>query len=339
MVSIGLDVHTRSSVLHALDGRGNTIAKERIRGSIDKVLPHLRRIKDKFREPLGICYEASCGYGHVFETLSRVADRVVPAHPGKLRLIFASRRKNDHQDAKQLALLLKLDAVPTVYVPNIEVRDWRMLITHRESVLRRRVAVKNQIRALLRTYGIQAPKGLWTKKGVAWLASVEFETRATRLRRDLLLVSLTAETTQMRLVEKELDRIGRGHPGVALLRTIPGVGMRTAEAVMAWIDQPQRFSRNKSIGSYFGMVPCQDQSADKNRLGHITKQGPAVVRRLLTEASWQSIRHSPRMRGYFEKVMRGNPERRKIAVVAVGHFLLRIMLSMLQTGELWRKGT
>jgi len=339
MVSIGLDVHARSSVLHALDSRGNTVAKERVRGTIDKILPHLRRIKDKFREPLGICYEASCGYGHVFETLSRVADRVVPAHPGKLRLIFAGRRKNDHQDARHLAMLLKLDAVPTVYVPDVEVRDWRMLITHRESVLRRRVGVKNRIRALLRTYGIQAPKGLWSQKGRAWLASVPFETGTTRLRRDLLLTDLELDTLQLKRVEKELDHIGRRHPGVQLLRTIPGVGIRTAEAVLAWIDRPERFARNKSIGSYFGMVPCQDQSADRNRLGHITKQGPAVVRRLLTEASWQSLRHSVRMKAYFEKVMRGDPDRRKIALVAVGHCLLRAMLSMLQTGEVWRRET
>jgi len=115
--------------------------------------------------------------------------------------------------------------------------------------------------------------------------------------------------------------------------------IRTAEAVLAWIDRPERFARNKSIGSYFGMVPCQDQSADRNRLGHITKQGPAVVRRLLTEASWQSIRHSVRMKAYFEKVMRGDPDRRKIALVAVGHCLLRAMLSMLQTGEVWRRET
>jgi len=336
MVSIGLDVHARSSVLHALDTNGNTVAKERVRGTIDKVLPHLRRIKEKFHEPLTVCYEASCGYGYVFETLGRVADRVVPAHPGKLRLIFANRRKNDHQDARHLALLLKLDAVPTVYVPDVEVRDWRMLITHRESVLRRRVAVKNQIRALLRTYAMVAPKGLYSKKGLAWLAEAPFETRGSRLRRDMLLVDLEGLTLHLKRVEKELDAIGHAHAGVALLMTIPGVGIRTAEAVMAWIDRPQRFARNKAIGSYFGMVPCQDQSADKNRLGHITKQGPAVVRRLLTEASWQGIRHSARMRAYFEKVMRGNPERRKIALVATGHFLLRAMLSILQTGEVWR---
>ena len=337
MVSVGLDVHANSTVLHALDDQGNTVAKERIRGSVTEVIPHLRRIKRKFSQPLGVCYEASCGYGYVFDTLGRVADHVVPAHPGKLRGIFASRRKNDHQDAKHLALLLKLDSVPTVYVPDVDVRDWRMLINHRESILRRRTAVKNQIRALLRTHGIAAPKSLWTKKGIAWLEALEFPTRSSRLRRTLHLSQLETDTRQIKAVEKELGAIARAHPGVHVLMTIPGVGIRTAEAVMAWIDRPERFKNLNAVASYFGMVPCQDQSADRNRLGHITKQGPSVVRRVLTEASWQAIRHSPRLRTFYERVMRDDPDRRKIALVALGRHLLEIMLSMLQTGEVWRK--
>lgn len=335
MLSVGLDVHARSSVFHVLDASGHTVATGRVRGTIDNVLPALRQIKQKAREPLGVCYEASCGYGHVFETLRQVADRVVPAHPGKLRLIFSSRRKNDRQDAKHLAMLLKLDAVPTVYVPEIDVRDWRRLINHREAMLRERVRVKNRIRALLRGLGVQAPKSLWTRKGRAWLAAVALPTSGARLSLDVMLIGLDSDNTQLARIEKALDAIGRKHPGVQLLRTIPGVGMRTAEAVMAWIDRPERFGRVRTIGSYFGVVPSQDQSADRNRLGHITKQGPSVVRRLLTEASWQSVRHSAKARRYFERIHRGDPDRRKIALVAVGHYLLRTMLSMLKTGAVW----
>ena len=105
---------------------------------------------------------------------------------------------------------------------------------------------------------------------------------------------------------------------------------------MAYIDDPQRFGSMKSVASYFGLVPCQDQSAQKNRLGHITRQGPATVRKLLTEAAWQGIRHSPEIRAYFERIRQNNPERKKIALVATAHYLLRVMLAMLRTGEVWR---
>jgi transposase len=90
-------------------------------------------------------------------------------------------------------------------------------------------------------------------------------------------------------------------PSVARLRSIPKVGIRTAEPVAAFIDDPHRFRHAKAVGRYFGLVPCQDQSGDKNRLGHITREGPAVVRRLVAEAAWQAVRRWPTVRAYFER--------------------------------------
>ena len=120
------------------------------------------------------------------------------------------------------------------------------------------------------------------------------------------------------------------------MRTIPGVGPRTSEAVMAYIDRPHRFRRNNQIGAYFGLVPCQDQSAGRNRLGHITREGPATVRALLVEAAWWGVRHDPTLKAYFEKRCGKNGARKKIAIVATAHYLARVMLAMLKSGEVWR---
>ena len=153
---------------------------------------------------------------------------------------------------------------------------------------------------------------------------------------DALLSELEHFHQQIKRVTRELDCLAAHHPGVHLLRTIPGVGPRTAEAVVAYIDDPRRFARIRSVGSYFGLTPCQDQSASRNRLGHITKNGPSTVRRLLVEAAWQSIRRSDQARAYFERLLNRKPERRKIAIVGVAHKLLRIMLAMLRSGEVCR---
>lgn len=138
-------------------------------------------------------------------------------------------------------------------------------------------------------------------------------------------------------VEKLLANHSDTHPGVALVMTIPGIGIRTAEAVVAYIDCAERFHSNKSIGHYFGIIPRQDESAGKNRLGHITREGPSSVRGLAVEAARQGVRRSPRIRAYFERERRDNPKRRKIALVATAHYLLRVMLAMLRTGEVWRQ--
>ena len=303
-----------------------------VRGPWEKVLVELGRIAGNWQ----VCFEASCGYGWLYERLKRMAQKVVVAHPGQLRLIFRSKRKNDRVDAEKLAKLLYLDEVPAVYVPSVEVRSWRALIEHRQKLLQERVRTKNGLRALLRTHGIVSGRGLWTKKGVAWINAQELPTRMDQLQRDILLERLEGLRGMIGRVESALAEIAEGNAGVRLLRDIPGVGIRTAEAVMAYVDDPNRFGKMKSIGSYFGLVPCQDQSAGKNRLGHITRQGPATVRKLLTEASWQAIRRSKTIRAYFERIRQGNPERKKIALVATAHYLLRVMLAMLRTGEVWR---
>ena len=116
------------------------------------------------------------------------------------------------------------------------------------------------------------------------------------------------------------------------------MGARTAEAVAAFIDDPHRFVDAKAVGRYFGLVPSQDQSGDRNRLGHITREGPAVVRQLVAEATWQALRRSPTVRAYFERVGRGDPQRKKIALVATAHYLVRVMWALLKRGTDWEEG-
>lgn len=258
------------------------------------------------------------------------------AHPGHLRLIFRSKRKNDRVDAEKLAKLLFLDEVPAVYVPSRSTQAWRRLVEHRRKLVGERTRAKNVLRALLRSQGIEAPQGLWSRRGLTWLAAVDLTTGMDTLQRDMLQERLLSLTRMIHRVETELGRTASAHLGVQLLMTIPGVGIRTGEAVMAYIDDPQRFHRIKAIGRYFGMIPSQDASARSNRLGHITREGPSVVRHLVVEAAWQGIRRSARLRAFYERVRREDPGRKKIALVATAHYLLRTMLAMLQTGEVWR---
>lgn len=330
---VGLDVHYRSSTYCVLDENGQELQCETIRGHWPKLLERLRTLG----KPWTICFEASCGYGYLYRELSRMAQRVVVAHPGQLRLIFRAKRKNDRIDARKLAKLLYLDEVPAAYVPSQEVQSWRELVEHRRRMVDRQTTCKNALRSLFRGQGKIPPTGLWTKKGLAWLRQEEMPTPAARLKRDLLLDELDEAKRRVRTVTKALNALGEGHPGVLLLRTIPGVGLRTAEAVMAYVDQPDRFHRRKQVGAYFGFVPCQDASAGVNRLGHITRQGPATARKYLVEAAWQGVYRSPTIRAYFERIQHGRPERRKIALVATAHYLLRCMHAMLVRNEPWHE--
>jgi transposase len=329
---VGLDTHAKQSTICVLDGEEKKLLTRTIHGSWLKVIEELKRVQ----RPLAVCFEASLGYGFRFESLQPLAARVVVAHPGQLRLIFRSSRKNDRVDAEKLAKLLFLDEVPPVHVPSTEVRSWRGMIEHRRKLVIERTRVKNALRSLLRSQGVETPRGLWTRRGLVWLSTVRLATALDDLQRDILRERLESQTALIKRVEGVLNRLAARHPGVQLLQTIPGVGPRVAEAVAAYIDAPHRFHCNKAIGRYFGLVPRQDASGRLNRLGHITHEGPSLVRGLLVEAAWQGIRRCPRLREIYERIRRGDDRRKKIALVATAHHLLRAMLAMLQTGEVWR---
>jgi transposase len=334
MLHVGLDWHNTTSTCHILDHNGRKVNERTVKGHRSRMVEHLRSIKNG--RPMAICFEASCGYGSLHDELASIAERIVVAHPGKTRLIFKSKRKNDRIDAQKLAKLLYLDEVPAVHVPDIDMRAWRSTIEFRRRQVDEQTRVKNRIRAVLRSHGIAKPSevgGLWTKKGVAWLTALALSTSAAKLQLDLLLIQLAHAQQIIAKVTAELDRIANRHPGVILLKTIPGVGNRTAESITAYIDDPKRFRRGRAIGAYFGLIPCQDSSAGANRLGHITREGPATPRKMLVEAAWRLIDKSAEMKAYFEHLTGGKKERRKIAVVAVAHKLVRIMLAMLKSGE------
>jgi len=328
MLYVGLDVHSRQSSLCILNSGGGTVNQIQLKGPRASVVSHLRMLK----EPFAICYEASCGYGHLYEQLQPLAHHVAVAHPAKLRLIYGSKRKNDRVDAQKLAKLLLLDMVPPVHVPSIDVRAWRSLIVLRQRVLQQVVRAKNQIRGVLRENDLAGAKWLWSKKQLARLASLELHPIA-KLRLELAVEEFKALDASIKRIEKELQKYADAHPAVKLLMTIPGVGIRTAETFVAWVDDITRFRNNRQIGSYFGLVPCQDASADKNRLGHITRDGPPVMRKLICEATWTAIKKCPAFKQFFERVMGGKSERRKIAVVATMHRMIRVMGAMLRGGE------
>ena len=331
MLYVGLDVHSKRSSICILNCDGKIVKQEQVLGRWPEVIERLRGLG----EPMSVCYEASCGYGNIHDRLRPLAWQVTVAHPGQLRLIFKSKKKHDRVDALKLAKLLYLDEVPRVHVPGLDVRGWRKLIEYRQKLLARRVACKNQIRAIIRAQGVAAPRGLWGKKGIAWLKQLELPS-GEKLALEMTLDELGEYTVKIARVEKELANIASRHPGVALLRTIPGVGIRTAEAFCAYVDDVRRFASSRQVGSYFGLVPCLDSSAGKDRFGHITGDGPPTVRKLLSEASWMGIRYNPTLRAFFQRVMRGDPDRKKIALVATAHYLCRIMAAMLRTGETWR---
>lgn len=332
---VGLDVHMSFTNLCIVDAHGKIVKEQKVTGDSREVCTVLGKRMSELDGTFDVTFEVSDGYGLWHKRLSAIARRVIVGHPAHLNSIWNTKRKTDRIDAKKLARLLMLELIPAVHVPAIEVRDWRMLIQHRKSLVQKRTAVKNKLRAILRRSHIKAPRNLWSKKNLRWLARVVLPSDGEVLQRDMLLEDLEHFQVQIARVEVELNRRAEVHPGVTLLKTIRGVGNRTAETMVAWIDDVERFGRSKQVGAYFGFAVTEDTTGGRQRLGHITRQGPGVVRQMLVEAVWRMKRGNDTVRNWIERFEHGQPKRKHIAVVAAAHKLARCMFAMLRTGQAW----
>ena len=136
-------------------------------------------------------------------------------------------------------------------------------------------------------------------------------------------------------VEEKLNALGAADKRVQLLRTIPGVGPRLAEAIVALLDQPQRFRKASQVSGYIGMVPKSFDSGESERRGRITRQGNRLVRSLLVEVAWVGLRHNGWLRQTYQRLCGGKKARKKIAIVAVGRKLLVRCWAMLRDNRVW----
>jgi len=254
------------------------------------------------------------------------------------------KKKNDRCDALKAAQLSAVNQLREVHIPHIEVRQWRALIAFRQQLVRRRGKVKNHIRDLLLSEGQILPRGArcWTQLGRAHLEALAkpfSETELPELWRGQLHVELQQLAELQRdieQVEEKLDAIAKAEPRVALLRTIPGVGPRLSEAIVALLDQPERFDHAREVSAYVGMVPKELDSGETMRRGRITKHGSRLVRSLLVEVAWAGLRYNSWVRETFQRISGGKKSRRKIAIVAVGRQLLVRCWAMLRDGTIWQ---
>ena len=255
------------------------------------------------------------------------------------------KRKTDKDDALKLAQLSAMKQLPTVSLPRTEVRQWRNFIAYRQTLVGRRTAIKNSIRSILDRQGLTHASGKagWSASSIAVLRDLSqplAEVCMEELWRGQLHTELEA-LAQLRVlverVEAKLDALAQADARVSLLRTIPGVGPRLSEMVVAMIDDPKRFTNAKQVGAYAGVVPRQIESGTMSRTGRITGRGNKLLRALLVEVAWLMRQHNRHLRAAFDRVCRGSKTRRKVAVVATARKLLVICWAMLRDGTPWRE--
>lgn len=335
---IGLDVHVKDTVACIMDKAANSFSFETV-----KTTPFsLRRLLKKHPEARATM-EISGLTSNLYDDLRPCVKELVVCNPSAMPWIYRSAKKTDRIDAKKQAILLSVGQLPTVHMPSREVREWRSMIQRRRSLVQDCSRAKTRVRSIINAHCLRDERvgTWWTLKNIEWLKSL------TRPESEMHLPERAAEHLADLIDEVEfynakidratdrLDRIVSENAGAQLLMTIPGIGPRTAEAVLAYTDDISRFARSKQFASYFGVTPKLDESGSTRKMGHISRRGPSVVRWLIVESAWRTITYSKAMRAFWLRVMKGQRGRKKIAIVAVARKTLTIMRAMLRDGTAW----
>jgi len=257
------------------------------------------------------------------------------------------KSKTDRKDALKLSRMAAMNQFSPVHVPTPEVRQWRALIQYRQSLVSDATALRNRIRGILDQQAIKLPAGAkafsevglqqWQQDHAQRLEQCP-KTELWRGIVDTELARLQELDEHIAEVERKLAEIAQADERVQRVKEAPAVGERTAELVVAMLDQPQRFKRGKQVGNYAGFTPKKWQSGEMDRDGRISRGGCGLLRALLVQASWIGVaRKVPWMLELYERVRRGSDKRKKKAIVAVARHLLVRLWAMLRDGTRWRE--
>ena len=174
-------------------------------------------------------------------------------------------------------------------MPDREQRDLRQLVLHRHKLVEIRSRVKNELQHLSLNKGMQKKCTLWIQAGQKLLRELPLKPWASCRREDLLgLLGMLHE--QIGKLDGAVQQAAEEHPQAKLLMTQPGVGPNTALAYVLTIGDVTRFPRGKQVASYLGLIPREESSGGRQKLGVITKQGNRLLRSLLVEAAQIAVR-------------------------------------------------
>jgi transposase len=313
MIIIGVDYHPSDQYIAFTDTETGECGERRLNHSDGQAERFYRDLKQRgIRVRVGM--EAT-GYSRWFERLlAELGIEIWIGNAAEIKTKRVRKQKTDPNDARLLLKLLLENNFPRIWVPSPGNRDLRQLLWHRHRMVQMRTRIMNQLQALAMNEGQRRKKKLWSEAGRAQLKELPLAPWASRRRQDLLEL-LDRMNPTIEALTTAVEREAEKRPEVQRLMTHPGVGPLTALAFVLIIGTPGRFQCGKQIGSYVGLIPSEDSSAGKQRLGRISKQGSSLLRFLLGEAAQAAARcDSDWRRRYVHLAMRRQKNIAKVAM-------------------------
>ena len=327
MKIIGCDFHPSFQRIAMVDTDTGEITKRRLSHADGEA----QRFYESLTGPVVVGVESSGNMRWFQGLLAKLGHRLLI---GDANAIHASnprkKQKNDKRDTDHLLKLLLEDRFPTIWTPAAAELDVRQLLKHRHTLVQMRTRIKNQLQHIALDAGFQKKRQLWTVGGRAWLRTLELE-GWTKRRRDDLLVLLEEMDGHMAELNQAAEEQAARCPAAELLMSHPGVGPILSLATVVTLGDVQRFPRGKHVASYLGLIPKEDSSGSRRRLGAISKQGNSFMRFLLVQAGLRAAAGDPELRRAYKRL--AHKKHHGVAKVAIARKLVVRLYWMLRTQQ------
>ncbi len=279
----GLDVGGKRTALCVVEADGKIVWRGMVDTHPEMIAAALKRFRDK---PAKAGRESGPFTPHLFRSLAAMGYPMACMDARRAADAIKSRRiKSDKADAWALAEMLRTGWFSPVHVKSLDSHRLKTLLGARDQLVKAKRSLGNQVRGLLRPFGIWLPSRVGAKK------FAEAAYRATR-NDPLMHASINARLEALASIEAQVAKLDDGLKELARrneiawrLMSVPGVGPVTALAFIAAIENVERFKRTRDIGAYLGLTEKRYQSADTDVGMGISKQGDAMARHYLYEAA------------------------------------------------------
>jgi transposase len=332
VTTIGLDIAKNVFQVHGIDAAEKVVVRKQLRRgqvlALFKALP-----------PCLVGMEA-CATAHYWARELTKLGHQVRLMPAKDVKAYVKRNKNDAADAEAICEAVRRPTMRFVQIKSAEQQGRLMLHRTRDLLMRQRTQVINALRAHLAELGIVAAQG---REGLKELLKIIASEQDARLPVDahtslvVLAAELQAMQTLIGSVEKRIMAQHRSSEASQRLESIPGIGVVGATAIAATVTDPKVFRSGRDFAAWIGIVPRQDSTGGKQKLGPISKQGDRYLRRILVvgaHAVLKRARQQPEKYPWLTQLLARKPF--KVVAVALANKMARIAWALLAKGGLYR---
>ena len=333
VVTVGLDIAKSVFQVHGVDAEGRVVVQRKLTRA--KLIPFFEKLS-----PCRVGIEACATAHHWGRKLGELGHEVKLMPPSYVKP-YLKRQKNDAADAEAICEAVSRPSMRFVEVKSPEQQSVLVIHRTRMTLMRHRIELSNTIRAHMAEFGLAAPIGRLGLQGLVEIIRDDADERVPahariclKLLADQLdLVNRQAlETDRMILASARASDVGRR------LMAVPGVGPLLASAMVASVPDPHAFRSGRNLSAWIGLVPKQNSSGGKERLGGITKQGNRYLRQLLVLGALSVIRYAERhgtRRPWLVQLMARRTT--KIAAVALANKNARMIWAIMTSGEAYRE--